>query len=245
MAQGGGIVIAVPEDIAAKVLFEGYRCSRRGRVPASRNRDAALRAYRRCQPSRPPVLLEVVSLPAGVDTSPHKDGIKLSTAHLPGNCLTRAPRPGSVPASSGVSAGLTSSFQPPVRTASLRPPAPRPSPPSWTLAGMAPGSRANMGLDQIFFSQDSIMAKFRDGRSLELMERELRSGQKSVGDIPTITVVYHNDRYYTVDNRRLHVFKRVFHTGQVPVIIGERDHRFHDKLTTTNGGTSIRVRGRF
>mmetsp|Transcript_53265 Transcript_53265/g.155158 ORF Transcript_53265/g.155158 Transcript_53265/m.155158 type:complete len:260 (-) Transcript_53265:215-994(-) len=117
MAEDTGIVIAVPEDIAFQILHEGYRCSNRRRVPASRNREAALRAYRRFQRSRPPVLLEVVSLPIGVHTTPHKDGIKLSTPHLPGRCLAQAARPHSIPS---FTAG-SHSFRPSGRTGSLRP----------------------------------------------------------------------------------------------------------------------------
>ncbi|CAE8740540.1 unnamed protein product [Polarella glacialis] len=86
---GGSLVIAVPQDLAQQVLADGYHCSRRRRVPASRNQESALRAYRRCQPYRPAVLLEVLSLPAGVGSVPHKDGIKLSTSHLPAYCLAR------------------------------------------------------------------------------------------------------------------------------------------------------------
>lgn len=113
-----GLVIAVPEDISVKILQEGYHCSRRRRVPASRNRESALRAYRRCQHSRPPVLLEVVSLPRGVATTPHKDGLKLEISHLPAGHLRPVARPHSVPSPVAPQGGY---HNPPPRTVSHRP----------------------------------------------------------------------------------------------------------------------------
>ena len=84
-----GIFIAVPEDIAPLILREGYQCSRRRRVPANRDRHAAIRAYHRGQHSQPAALFEVVRLPPGVAITQHKDGIKLETGHLPASCLVR------------------------------------------------------------------------------------------------------------------------------------------------------------
>lgn len=122
MEQGTGIFIAVPEDLAAKILCEGYQCSRRRRVPAHRNREGAIQAYRRSHRSRPRhTLLEVASLPSGVTTTTHKDGIKLETPHLPARCFVSANRSYST---SGLSTPMPSSFggyQPAPRPASVRP----------------------------------------------------------------------------------------------------------------------------
>ncbi|CAE8651112.1 unnamed protein product [Polarella glacialis] len=246
---GGSLVIAVPQDLSQQVLADGYHCSRRRRVPASRNQESALRAYRRCQPYRPAVLLEVLSLPAGVGSVPHKDGIKLSTSHLPAYCLARVSLDQAVAAPPIFPAsGWHGSFQPPIRSASLRRPAGasfESVSPSWAmpyapLPGLGPTS---LDIAEIFYSQDSILPKFRDERALAQMERELRLGEKTVAEIPTITVVSSNGRYYSVDNRRLYVFKRVFGSGRIPVQIGRNDQRFQAKFTTDNGGTSVRVRG--
>jgi len=66
-----------------------------------------------------------------------------------------------------------------------------------------------------------------------------------VHDIPTITVVEHHGRWLTVDNRRLCVFKRVFHSSfEVPVLHGVKDFRFYAKLKQPHGGQSVHVRGR-
>jgi len=122
MTQDTGIFIMVPEDIADKVLREGYCCSQRKKVPASNNIEAATRAYRRHQRSRPPVLLRVDYLPQGVTTRPsrhkdgtQKDGIKLQTDRLPPHCLSKVVRGHSVPSSFA-----SASFQPPSRATSTR-----------------------------------------------------------------------------------------------------------------------------
>jgi len=133
MDQGTGIFIAVPEDIAAKVLFEGYQCSRRRRVPAHHNREGALRGYHRSQRqlSRPPLLLQVVSLPSGVAASPYKDGVKLETRHLPAQHLKPVNRSHSASAFSPMPCYQ---YQPPLRSCSFRPSAPGPQ---------LPGTRAS------------------------------------------------------------------------------------------------------
>ena len=85
------VFIAVPADIAPKILHEGYRCSRRRWVPANRDAFAAIRAYRRVKNhrTRPAALLKVVCLPSWVATMDHKDGVKLEIGHLPASCLVR------------------------------------------------------------------------------------------------------------------------------------------------------------
>lgn len=139
MDQDTGIYIAVPEDIAHKILREGYLCTRRRRVPAHRNREGAVRAYRRCQRSRPPVLLQA-TLPPGVMTTPHKDGIKLETAQLAprylaadGRAHTASPYSNASSLSSFTHA-TPYPFQSPVRPASARPSAPGPPLPGTTNA---------------------------------------------------------------------------------------------------------------
>ncbi|CAJ1379623.1 unnamed protein product [Effrenium voratum] len=100
-----------------------------------------------------------------------------------------------------------------------------------------------IALRDIFYTQDSIKRFFQDGRPLEKMEAELRYGVKDVTDIPCITVVPHMGRMFSVDNRRLWVFKKVFPASQkVPVQIGDQDTRFWNKLTTQNHGAEIRIR---
>jgi len=136
MDQDTGIYIAVPQDIGPKILREGYMCTRRRRVPAHRNREGAVRAYRRCQRSRPPMLLQA-TVPPGVTTTPHKDGIKLETKHLAPRYLSTDVRAHTTPPYSSPSYASPYPYQPPVRPASVRPSAPGPSSPGSTHADRA------------------------------------------------------------------------------------------------------------
>lgn len=111
-------------------------CTRRGRVPAHRNREGAVRAYRRCQRSRPPVLLQA-KVPPGITTTPHKDGIKLETKQLAPRYLSADIRAHTT--SPYVSSSCTPPYlyQPPVRPVSARPVAPGLSSPGTTHADRA------------------------------------------------------------------------------------------------------------
>ncbi|CAE7879447.1 unnamed protein product [Symbiodinium sp. KB8] len=98
-------------------------------------------------------------------------------------------------------------------------------------------------LEEIFYTQDSIKRSFQDGRTLKQMRSELMSDQKTLMQIPRITVVRHEGRWFSVDNRRLWVFNQVFPGSKsIPVCHGIQDHRFWNKLTTTDGGRTVRVR---
>jgi hypothetical protein len=102
---------------------------------------------------------------------------------------------------------------------------------------------------EIFYSQDSIMNKFGDytphgdtyiGETLD----QLLNGHCNVLSIPNISVVQMNDKWFTSDNRRLWVFRKAEEIGFLKKIEVEEIGYIRDnKLTTENGGTSIRVRG--
>ena len=104
-------------------------------------------------------------------------------------------------------------------------------------------STSRIPLEDIYYSQDSIKQSFQDGQTLEKMKRQLIQGVKTVTDIPRITVVRHQGRWFSVDNRRLWVFKQVYSgTKAIPICQGVQDHRFWNKFTTNNGGRQIRLR---
>jgi len=83
-------VIAVPAGLESQILKEGYRCTKRRRVPCSHNREDALEAFKRFRPTQAHRFLEVIALPAGVTTDAHKSGLKINTPHLPAECLRGA-----------------------------------------------------------------------------------------------------------------------------------------------------------
>ncbi|CAC5381158.1 unnamed protein product [Mytilus coruscus] len=104
---------------------------------------------------------------------------------------------------------------------------------------------------EIFFSQDSISNKWGEqtpcrlkliGETLD----ELLTKSISLEDIPNITAVIKSGKFYTVDNRRLWVFRKAEELGFVNAIevnqVTQR-HVRRAKFTTNNGGISIRIRG--
>ncbi|XP_052066906.1 uncharacterized protein LOC127706369 [Mytilus californianus] len=104
---------------------------------------------------------------------------------------------------------------------------------------------------EIFFSQDSIAnnwgkhtafnAKFIGDTLDELLTESI-----SLKDIPNITSVLINGKFYTVDNRRLWVFRKAEELGFLDDIEFDQVTQRHvnlTKFTTTNGGISIRIRG--
>ncbi|CAC5394657.1 unnamed protein product [Mytilus coruscus] len=104
---------------------------------------------------------------------------------------------------------------------------------------------------EIFFSQDSISNKWGEqsscrskliGKTLD----ELLTEHISLKDIPNITVVIKNGKFYTADNRRLWIFRKAEELGFVHTIEVDHVARRHvkrKKFTTNNGGISIKIRG--
>mmetsp|Transcript_33930 Transcript_33930/g.73362 ORF Transcript_33930/g.73362 Transcript_33930/m.73362 type:complete len:124 (-) Transcript_33930:571-942(-) len=111
------------------------------------------------------------------------------------------------------------------------------------VAQQRPGSKEEVVLQQIRFSQESISSVFQDGRRVSMMMEELRKKEKRVTDIPSISVVVEDGKIYSGDNRRLSVFKQTFHGHtMVPVNVGIFDQAFKRKMTSTTEGRSIRSR---
>jgi hypothetical protein len=64
-----------------------------------------------------------------------------------------------------------------------------------------------MNPHDIRFSQDTVSPNFSDGGTLTDVVGQLRSGQLSANKFPTIRIVEHNGKIYSLDNRRLSAFK--------------------------------------
>jgi hypothetical protein len=72
---------------------------------------------------------------------------------------------------------------------------------------------------------------------------QLLNGNSSVQSIPNISVAQRNCKWFTSDNRRLWVFRKAEEIGFLKQIkVKKIGYISDDKLTTENGGTSIRVR---
>lgn len=106
------------------------------------------------------------------------------------------------------------------------------------------GSLQQIYLSQVKYCQESIRKTFQDGRQVATMCRELQTGQKTIKDIPPITVVVDGDYVFSADNRRLWAFKNcgIPHDTRIDVKVGRRSHSFREKYTTPTTGLSIRKR---
>lgn len=100
----------------------------------------------------------------------------------------------------------------------------------------------------IHYSQDSISNTF--GKSTIHSDKyigetldEVINGTVKVNNIPTISVFIHNKKWFTTDNRRLWVFRKAEELGKLRSIpVNQNLCIVSSKLTSTNGGLSVRVR---
>jgi len=60
---------------------------------------------------------------------------------------------------------------------------------------------------QVDFSQSTINSTFRNGNTLEATLEQLKNGEIEMKDFPPIRVVRRDGKIYTLDNRRLWLFK--------------------------------------
>ena len=97
----------------------------------------------------------------------------------------------------------------------------------------------------ILYSQDSICKQFSCGiRYIGDTLDQLLIDSSYIQRIPNIQVVERNGTLFSMDNRRLWVFKKAEEFGCFEKIDVIRTRKFNrNKFTTKNGGTSIRVRG--
>ena len=96
----------------------------------------------------------------------------------------------------------------------------------------------------IRFSQNSISSSFSDGSSVDDMVQGLKSGTINPNDVPAIRILERDGALYTLDNRRLYAFQQAG-VDNIPFQWATPQEILNEawKFTTTNGGTSIQVRG--
>lgn len=96
---------------------------------------------------------------------------------------------------------------------------------------------------EIRYSQNSMRSRFRNGNPIEETLRKLLSGKITVVDIPRIRVAEKDGKYYSMDNRRLYVFKRFEEKKGTKIKVKCIETGMDPgKFTTTNDGTSIRIK---
>ena len=104
----------------------------------------------------------------------------------------------------------------------------------------APASGSLLWVDpgQVRWTHDKLQRLFTCGRSLTEVAQELRSGQLLPSDLPRISLVFYEGKWYSRNNRRLWCFKTVaIHAVQVEV--SSVDEPFLRGLTTTTDGLTV------
>ncbi|WP_329283228.1 RHS repeat domain-containing protein [Streptomyces sp. NBC_01451] len=94
------------------------------------------------------------------------------------------------------------------------------------------------------FSQDSIGAKFSDGRSVTEVIDDLKFGRTNADAIPPIKIFERDGKKYTLDNRRLYVFQQAGVDIRFQRATAAEVENQSWKFTTQNDGISIAVRGK-
>ncbi len=95
------------------------------------------------------------------------------------------------------------------------------------------------------FSQASIRFRFSDGTTLDELVAALRAGRVDGERLPPIRLVTRGDLLFTLDNRRLEVYRRAGRPVPYRWASPEEERGEQWKFTTRNGGISVRVRGEF
>lgn len=102
--------------------------------------------------------------------------------------------------------------------------------------------RSRIHPSEVRFSQRSIAATFRDGRSIETLSQGLASGDVLASTFEPIRPLAKNGASLTLNNRRLWASQqanvRVPYRMATPAEVAQEAWKF----TTTNGGLSIQVR---
>jgi len=95
----------------------------------------------------------------------------------------------------------------------------------------------------IKFTQNSVANTFKDGTTLQSTIDDLKSGKLLPSDLPPIRVFEQDGVVYTLDNRRLLAASEAGVPIKVVPATAEEITKEGWKMTTTNGGSIICVRG--
>lgn len=98
---------------------------------------------------------------------------------------------------------------------------------------------------EIYYSQDSIRDKFDKKYTIQATYNVLVRQPGVMQRIPRIRVCLKDGKWFTLNNRRLWVFRKLEENGyirDINVIHVGRDKLQDSKFTTTNGGKDVIVR---
>ncbi len=94
------------------------------------------------------------------------------------------------------------------------------------------------------FSQNSIKGTFKNGISIDDLVNGLKNGTIDPKDIPPIRLTERNGQLFSLDNRRLEAFKRAGVDAPYRLATPQESVKGAAKFSTSNGGTSIKIRGK-
>ena len=95
---------------------------------------------------------------------------------------------------------------------------------------------------KIRFMHHHICPRFKNQNSVEDTVNKIAKGKLNVSDLPMIRVVRRKGFYFSFDNRRLYVFRRLQHLGKlkkVKVQLAPLSQFQPYRLSTENNGKSI------
>ena len=78
----------------------------------------------------------------------------------------------------------------------------------------------------IYFTHSKLRKKFSDGKIVEETFKQVLDGLVKIEDLPKIKVMYDptSDRYISMNNRRLWVFKQLNSLGKLPTIMVQTEN---------------------
>ena len=100
----------------------------------------------------------------------------------------------------------------------------------------------SIDLWEVRFCQDSIKARFRDGRSIEALAEGPRSAKIDPATIPPIRLVEVGGLLYTLDNRWLEAFRRAGIKIPFRMATSDEASKGRRKFSTENSVASAKVR---
>jgi len=96
----------------------------------------------------------------------------------------------------------------------------------------------------IRFMQDSIYPSFYGGKRVNDVIEDIYSGRTSLNVLPRIEVTKRNNKYYSLDNRRLYLYRVLEKRGFLSRVKVSLVSKWPEwKFTTENDGASVIVRG--
>ena len=96
-----------------------------------------------------------------------------------------------------------------------------------------------------YFSQNSILDTFGNGNTLDPTWSRLTEDPKRIAEIPVIKVCFKNNKWFTLDNRRLWVFKTLEedrYISDIELKIVSESELPESNFTTIHDGTSVVTR---